>query len=344
MFVKNAWYVASLTDDLNNQNMTKITITGEPMILYQAANGEPVAMENRCCHRFAPLSSGRLEGENVRCMYHGLLFDKQGRCIEIPGQNNIPKNAGVKSYPCIARGGWIWVWPGDASIADPTLIPPVRGLDNPDWLMKAGHIDYACNYELINNNLTDLGHLTWVHYQSFKADDAWANIIPEVTAIERGVRINRWLTNIAPIPPLGRAKDVARVDQWAQLDYLAPGIFMFYNAAYPVGTAQHYAYKDPAPTDSNLLFDSYSQQAVTAMTETSTRYFYSWGPSKTFGSWDDAELMVNMAKQAFAEDLEIIQAQAAIVQMDPTRKPLLTIHDKGVALFQRQMQSLMDTV
>jgi len=48
------------------------------------------SLKDRCCHRGAPLSLGRLEGDCVRCMYHGLKFDPAGKCIQIPGQDNIP--------------------------------------------------------------------------------------------------------------------------------------------------------------------------------------------------------------------------------------------------------------
>ena len=63
-------------------------------LLYKGESGRVVAMEDRCCHRGAPLSMGRLEGDCVRCMYHGLKFDPTGKCVQIPGQDNIPRQAG----------------------------------------------------------------------------------------------------------------------------------------------------------------------------------------------------------------------------------------------------------
>jgi vanillate O-demethylase monooxygenase subunit len=49
-----------------------------------------VALDDRCCHRAAPLSMGRVEGDDIRCMYHGMKFSADGKCIQIPGQEVIP--------------------------------------------------------------------------------------------------------------------------------------------------------------------------------------------------------------------------------------------------------------
>ncbi len=65
----------------------------EPVMLYRRADGAPVALEDRCCHRNLPLSQGRIEGDDVRCGYHGLRFDATGRCVEVPGQSAIPPDA-----------------------------------------------------------------------------------------------------------------------------------------------------------------------------------------------------------------------------------------------------------
>jgi phenylpropionate dioxygenase-like ring-hydroxylating dioxygenase large terminal subunit len=78
MFVKNCWYVIAWDHEIpatqaNGQIFTR-TVLGEPIVVYRAGN-ELVALADRCCHRGAPLSKGRLEGNNLRCGYHGLLFN-----------------------------------------------------------------------------------------------------------------------------------------------------------------------------------------------------------------------------------------------------------------------------
>jgi vanillate O-demethylase monooxygenase subunit len=115
MWVKNAWYVAAWSHEIAPGSVKAFTIVDQPLALWRKADGEAVVFEDRCCHRFAPLSLGRVEGDDLRCMYHGMKFASDGRCIEIPGQPQIPKSACVRRYPALERGGWLWVWMGDAA-------------------------------------------------------------------------------------------------------------------------------------------------------------------------------------------------------------------------------------
>lgn len=340
-FLKNAWYVAANSNDLKTDNLVNLTITGEPVLLYRCSDHSVVALADRCCHRLAPLSVGHKEGNNVRCAYHGILFNDEGKAIEIPGQPEIPEKACVRKYPAIEFGGWIWVWMGDPEQAEQSKLPPILGLDSNDWIMGSGQFDYDCNYELINNNLTDLGHLTWVHSASFGADNQWLNILPKVSSLPRGVRITRWLPGISPIPPLGKAAEQKKVDHWAELEYHVPGIFHFYNAEYPVGTAEKYQGGAPDKNDPDLLYDTYTQQAVTPMTERTTRYFYSWGPNARLGNEEDMKIMLEIGASAFAEDKNIIEAQQKNIDLDPSFSVMPTVHDKGVIMFQRLMLKLI---
>lgn len=341
MFLHDAWYMATTSDDLDADGKIGLTMLNQPVVIYRRTDGTAVALENRCIHRMAPLSLGRVEGNNIRCMYHGMLFDETGRALEIPAQDMIPEKACIRNYPIAEKNGWIWVWMGDPSKADLALLPPVYGIRDSGWLMPSDRLDYACNYQLINDNLTDLGHLSWVHIQSFGADSSWSNTPVEITQLPRGVRFNRWLRNIAPIPPLGKAAAHERVDHWTGLEYHVPGVFHFYNALYPVGTAERYAGQEPDREDDALLYDHYSQQAVTPMTNETTRYTFSWGPSKRLGTPEEAEIMRKILGSAFLEDKIMIEAQQKIIALDPARAPMPIVHDKGVVLFQRLMQRLM---
>lgn len=142
MFLRNCWYVAAWSHELGAGQPIPRRIIDEALVLYRDAAGKVVVLQDRCCHRHAPLSRGQMQGEALRCMYHGLLFSPQGECIEIPGQAVIPPQARVRAYPAVERHSWIWVWMGDAAKADPQLIPPSVGLDDPAWSLGCGQIDY----------------------------------------------------------------------------------------------------------------------------------------------------------------------------------------------------------
>ena len=117
MFLRNSWYVAAWDREIGRQPLARM-ILGEPIVLYRQEDGRPVALEDRCCHRHLPLSLGQLEGDTLRCGYHGLRFDAGGRCIEIPSQAQIPPDAAIRSYPLVERFNWVWIWMGDPKRAD----------------------------------------------------------------------------------------------------------------------------------------------------------------------------------------------------------------------------------
>jgi vanillate O-demethylase monooxygenase subunit len=153
MFLRNCWYVAGWSHHIAADSLVSRTMLGEPIVLYRKADGGVAALEDRCCHRLAPLSRGRIDGDDLRCMYHGLKFAPSGKCVEVPGQDLIPSTAMVRSYPVVEQDCWVWLWMGDPALADPALIPAALGHADPDWLMQTGQLAYEANYELINDYL-----------------------------------------------------------------------------------------------------------------------------------------------------------------------------------------------
>ena len=98
-YVRNAWYVAAWSHEIEAGKPFRRLDPRRTDRHLPSESGRLVALEDRCVHRLAPLSLGRCEGERLRCMYHGLLYDPDGAVAEIPGQDLIPKNARVKAYP-----------------------------------------------------------------------------------------------------------------------------------------------------------------------------------------------------------------------------------------------------
>src|SRR5450759_1471916 len=70
IFLRNSWYVAAWDHELIDGKKLARTILEQPIVLYRGASGQVVALDDRCCHRAAPLSMGRIEGDDIRCMYH----------------------------------------------------------------------------------------------------------------------------------------------------------------------------------------------------------------------------------------------------------------------------------
>jgi phenylpropionate dioxygenase-like ring-hydroxylating dioxygenase large terminal subunit len=117
MFLYNAWYVAAWSKDITTKPLAR-TLLNEPIVLFRNDGGIASALEDRCCHRGMPLSCGQIIGANIRCEYHGMVFDGSGKCVEIPGQKIIPNNARVRSFPVTECDDLVWIWMGDAALAD----------------------------------------------------------------------------------------------------------------------------------------------------------------------------------------------------------------------------------
>ncbi|MDN5939077.1 MAG: aromatic ring-hydroxylating dioxygenase subunit alpha, partial [Salinisphaera sp.] len=164
-YLKNAWYVAGLSSEVKPGELLERKLFDQNMIFYRTTAGAPVAMMDRCPHRFAPLRMGRVEGDFVVCHYHGLKFDGAGACVHNPhGDGKIPPRAVVTTYPLVERFGLVWLWPGDPALADGSALPPYEAIDEgPDTGVGYGYIKMECNYELIADNVMDLSHVDFIH-------------------------------------------------------------------------------------------------------------------------------------------------------------------------------------
>lgn len=80
-----AWWPVALSRQLHTQPLA-CTLHGVPLVVFRDADGTPAALPDRCPHRFAPLSAGRLRDGQLQCPYHGWRFDARGRCTHLPGQ------------------------------------------------------------------------------------------------------------------------------------------------------------------------------------------------------------------------------------------------------------------
>src|SRR3954465_13551537 len=99
---RNCWYVAAYDVELKRELLPR-KIAGRNLVMYRREDGRPVALENACWHRLMPLSEGQIEGDNVACGYHGLVFNGEGRCVFMPSQKTINPAARVRSYPAVER-------------------------------------------------------------------------------------------------------------------------------------------------------------------------------------------------------------------------------------------------
>jgi phenylpropionate dioxygenase-like ring-hydroxylating dioxygenase large terminal subunit len=334
LYTRNDWYVACTESDLTDRGPVAACILNERLAIWRSGD-RIVALEDRCVHRAAALSLGRCEGANLRCLYHGLLFDPAGKVVEIPGQELIPPQARVRAYPVTTRYGWVWVWMGEPAKADPSLVPDLfPGVSLDDFVTGRGVLDFQAQASLISDNLLDFSHLPYVHASTFQAPLDWSQSAMSATALERGVHFERWIENgrggsfLYPSP-------AERFDEWLGYDYLFPGVLLMWVGIFPAGAARATNFGRP-DFSSAIGQVQMNVQAITPMTERTSRYHFLIGMHRTrAGDVALLDKLVSVITQAFHEDKRTIEAQQQVLDRDPQRPLMPTVHDRGVTLYHR---------
>src|ERR1700739_3136950 len=95
-FLCNCWYIAAEAGEVTRVPLAR-RVLGEPLGMYCREERTAVALEDRCCHRRAPLSKGKVIGDRLQCGYHGFTFDAAGACVAIPGQERVPPSIGIRA-------------------------------------------------------------------------------------------------------------------------------------------------------------------------------------------------------------------------------------------------------
>lgn len=310
-FIRNSWYVAGWSHEVTADGFLSRTLLGDPVVLYRGERGQVFAMQDRCCHRGAPLSHGRREGDCVRCMYHGLKFSPEGICVEVPGQETVPAQLRVRSYPVVERDRFVWIWMGDPAEADPSAILDFFWNDHPEWRMKPGYLHYKANYKLIVDNLLDFSHLTFVHPTTLGTASI-ANVQPKIERIDNGLRITRWFLNDVLSPMHQRlATFSGPSDRWQIYEWHAPAFMRMDVGSAPAGTGAPEGRRSP---DALQLRHTSVQ---TPETESTTHYWFCH--ARNFALDDEAvhERVYADVVKAFHEDLMIIEAQQRVLDATP---------------------------
>lgn len=332
-WVRNCWYVMAWEQEIPEGGLLARTVLQEPLVVWKTQGGDWVAMADRCCHRLAPLSEGRREGDALRCGYHGLLFNAAGKCIEIPGSDRISERVCVKTYPVVNHNKWICVWMGDAE-PDPTMLPDNAACNSPAWQYKPGYLHYDTPYLLICDNLLDFSHLSYVHANTLGGTTAIAQAPAKVEKIPHGIRVTREVPNV---PPSAFWKSFQTfsgpVDRYFIYDFVLPGTLLMRSGGRPVGQD---------PNDPRGGVELISCQTLTPETATTTHYFFQQSHRHDVGDAQTTETIFKGLLQAFEEDRHMITAQYQNILASPTQ-PMLGLHmDAALVQFRRLVQQTIE--
>lgn len=335
-YPKNTWYVAGWDYELQRGKMTTRRICGKPVIMFRTQDDTPVALEDACWHRLLPLSKGKLEGDNLVCGYHGLVFEPGGRCIHMPSQETINPSACVTSYPLVEKHRFVWIWMGDPALADPAKIPDLHWNKDPEWVGDGGVIEVKANYRLAIDNLMDLTHETFVHPTSI-GNDAVAEAPFDVSHAGEYVSISRWMENIEP--PAFWAAQLGKpglVDRWQEICFTAPSTVALDVGVAVAGTG--------APLgDRSQGVNGFVLHTFTPIDDSSCYYF--WSVCRNY-DLDNVRLTLEWQRAVrgiFAEDEAILEAQQVALQENPDKVFYNLNIDAGGVWARRAIDRMLST-
>lgn len=159
--VTDGWYIALKSSELKKSEVKSLNLCGQHLVLFRTETGAVNALDGYCPHMGVDLGIGKVQGENIRCFFHHWQFNKDGQCVHIPCQTEIPKRAKTKSYHVIEQLGYIWVNPAQET---PSPFLQIPNLKNKEVIYKSDPYYYrTCHHHITMINGIDPQHLKTVH-------------------------------------------------------------------------------------------------------------------------------------------------------------------------------------
>ncbi len=337
MFVENCWYPAAWEYEISAaDNKLARTICEQPIVFFKTESGEYCALEDRCCHRAAPLSMGKIEGDCIRCMYHGILYNTQGECVEIPGQDTISNKFGVRHFPVCEKGHLLWVWmgnPAQAHTDDIIDYPPLSDPQNWRGFATPCYLHYDANWLLIVDNLSDFSHIAFVHTHTLGGSESYAyeSVPEELEKLPNGFRLERWHYDSLPPPfhakVLPAKERTKNVDRCNRVEMYLPGVFLMDTI-----------FTSPSKSKSKGKQDCRQYrncQYMTPETRHTTHFFWNYLHDQDLNNPAISESLYESLMAGFMEDKVIIEAQQKILQADSSFDPCFILADKALSHFRR---------
>ncbi len=164
-YLRSFWQPVYVTAQLSPGKIVPIRILGEDLALYRGESGTAHVITNECPHRLTRLHIGWIEGETIRCRYHGWRFDESGHCVEQPAEPKpfCDRVRKLASYPTHEAHGLIFAYFGEG---EPPAFRPLPGLEDgarEGWTVSASAEMIPCNYFQSAENIMDDVHVNFAH-------------------------------------------------------------------------------------------------------------------------------------------------------------------------------------
>ncbi len=328
----HAWYAAATTDEVGRTPLARRVLGGR-LVLYRTRDGGAVALEDRCAHRPVPLSTGRVEGDDIIAGYTGFRYAADGRCVAVPTQANVPFGASVRSYPVHDDGTFVWVWPGDPGLAHLRPPPDTSWLRDPGWATFGDVWETAASVRLLLDNFADITHVPQVDPEiAPPALNAGHTPPLEVRVTETTVRFSRDFPPSPVAPWQAALMDVPADALHAQREegeFYSPGLWV---DRWHVKVSGH----GDADGTHSFLF----AHALTPVDETTTRHV--WRVSRNFAPTAAATgTLAPLMGRYYARVRVALETMQELVTEDGPRPEVSVAADAAAAAVHRIMDRLV---
>ena len=167
--LRNYWYPITRSRDVGDETPVALTRIGTKLAVWRDSKGQAHVFADRCAHRAAPLSMGRLHGDDrIECRYHGLRYDGTGQCRLVPTEHEgedgpVARELRVQTYPAEEKGGIIWSYIGDPDRFPPPPLEIDPELTAADYEGSVETYVWEGNWLLTWDNGTDPAHVPFLH-------------------------------------------------------------------------------------------------------------------------------------------------------------------------------------
>jgi len=161
--MRRYWVPALLSSEIAEPDgpQVRVPLLGEKLLAFRNTDGRACLISEFCSHRGVSLYFGRNEENGIRCAYHGVKFDGDGRCVEVPSSPQACSRMHIKGYPCVERGGIVWAYMG----------PPEKQPQPPEleWctlprehVYVSKRLQYSSYLQAMEGGI-DTAHVSYVH-------------------------------------------------------------------------------------------------------------------------------------------------------------------------------------
>ncbi|MDJ0849436.1 MAG: Rieske 2Fe-2S domain-containing protein [Myxococcota bacterium] len=161
----SGWFRVGFADELEPGQVAPLRYFGRDLVRMCTANGGVRVFDAHCPHLGAHLGhGGRVEGDVLRCPFHGWGFAPDGSCVDVPYARHRPPGARLRPWPTLLRNGIVWAWHGPDGQAPSWEVPEIAEVEDPGWSPLVHHRwRVRTRNQEIAENTSDPAHFAVVH-------------------------------------------------------------------------------------------------------------------------------------------------------------------------------------